>query len=114
MVRDHGKANVELRQLAERKSVTLPKEMNAEHSREADRIAKLRGDAFDTAYMQQMVKDHEADVAEFRQEAKAAADPDVKAFAAKTLPTLESHLQMSKDIAAKLNRATSGRRPHAD
>ncbi len=51
-----------------------------------------------------MVADHEKDVAAFNSVAKGAVDADVKAFAAKTLPTLEAHLQMIRDIAGKLGK----------
>jgi len=56
--------------------------------------------------MQAMVTDHTKDVNEFKAESKSGADPDVKSWAANTLPTLESHLKMAHDA----NRAvgTSG------
>ena len=52
----------------------------------------MSGAAFDTAYVKEMVVDHEKDVAAFEKEAKDGKDPDVKAWAKKTLPTLRSHL----------------------
>jgi putative membrane protein len=52
--------------------------------------------------MTEMVKDHEKDVAEFRAESKSAANPDVKAFATRTLPVLEGHLKMAQDVQKKL------------
>jgi hypothetical protein len=39
-----------------------------------------------------MGKDPEKDVAEFRPEAVSGQDPDAKAFAAETQPTLKEHL----------------------
>ncbi len=53
------------------------------------RLSALSGAAFDRAYMDDMVKDHQEDVAEFQREANGGSDADVKAFAAKTLPTLQ-------------------------
>jgi len=52
-----------------------------------------------------MVKDHDADVAAFQREAKSGKDADVKAWAAKTLPTLQEHQKQAKDIKAKLGGA---------
>jgi putative membrane protein len=61
------------------------------------------GDAtFDKDYMAAMVKDHEKDVAEFEKEAKDGSDPDVKAWASKTLPTLKKHLELAKAAQAKV------------
>jgi len=58
---------------------------------------KLQGAAFDRAYMDAMVKDHETDVREFQTESKSGSDPEIKAWAAKTLPTLEEHLRVARE-----------------
>ena len=52
--------------------------------------------------MDAMVKDHEKDLAEFEKEAKNGSDPSVKSFADKTAKTVQEHLQMAKEIDAKL------------
>src|SRR6185437_11610509 len=91
MIDDHGKANDELKGLATRKNITLPAAPDAKHKATQDRLSKLSGTAFDRAYMADMVADHNADVAEFMHASKMAKDPDVKAWAAKTLPTLQEH-----------------------
>jgi putative membrane protein len=97
MVDDHGKANDELKSLAQKKNITLPTDLSAQDKALHDRLAKLSGPAFDRAYMQAMLKDHRTDVNEFRMESKSGSDPDVKEWAAKTLPTLESHLKLAQD-----------------
>jgi putative membrane protein len=97
MVDDHSKANDELKALAESKKITLPTEIGAEEKALRDRLTKLSGSAFDQAYMKAMVDDHVKDVGEFRTESRSGKDPEVKAWAAKTLPTLEEHLKMARD-----------------
>ena len=67
-------------------------------------LSKLKGAEFDRAYARTMVRDHEKDVAEFKKEADSGADSSVKNFAAKTLPALEEHLKMARDMM----RQTSG------
>ncbi|MDQ6758936.1 MAG: DUF4142 domain-containing protein [Acidobacteriota bacterium] len=99
MVDDHSKANDELKDLASRKSVTLPTDVNAKDKATMDRLSKMNGAAFDRAYMRDMVMDHKKDVAEFQKEANSGMDPDVKSWAAKTLPTLQHHLQMAQERA---------------
>ena len=96
MVDDHGKANNELKQLASQKSWTLPTDISAKDQATYDRLSKLSGAQFDKEYMADMVKDHKADVAEFQREADRGTDPDLKAWAAKTLPTLQQHLSMAQ------------------
>lgn len=62
-----------------------------------DKFAGYTGAKFDHEYMEHMVDDHEKDVKEFEDASKNAKDPDIKAFAAKTLPTLQEHLRMAKE-----------------
>jgi putative membrane protein len=102
MATDHGKANDELKNWAQQKNVTLPTELDAKHKAERDRLAKLSGEAFDKAYMRLMVADHNKDVAAFKRESTAAKDPDLKAWAGKTLPTLEEHQKLAKETNAKV------------
>lgn len=102
LIADHTKANNELKQLAAKKSVQLPTEINAEQKSTIDRLSSLNGPEFDKEFMKHMVDDHEKDVNEFQKQAESGNDADVKAFAAKTLPTLQQHLQMSRDTVAKI------------
>ena len=97
MVDDHSKANDELKALAQNKKITLPTEIGPEEKALRDRLVKLSGPAFDQAYMKAMLNDHLKDVGEFRMESRRGKDPDVKAWAARTLPTLEEHLKMARD-----------------
>jgi putative membrane protein len=108
MVDDHSKANDELKSLAASKKITLPAEMGAEEKALHDRLSKLSGAAFDRAYMKAMVADHVKDVNEFKMESKSGKDPDVKAWAGKTLPTLEDHLKMAREANSAVG--TSGKK----
>jgi len=100
MVDDHTHANNELMQVALQKQITLPKSLSKKDQNVKTRLSKLSGAAFDRAYMADMVKDHQLDIADFQKEADSGQDPDVKAFAAKTLPTLKEHLTMAESVRA--------------
>jgi putative membrane protein len=102
MVSDHGAANEELKSLASSKSIMLTSTLDSKHQATHDRLAKLSGSAFDRAYVSDMLKDHQTDVSEFRREASGAKDPEIKAWAAKTLPTLEEHLKRIGDLDKKV------------
>lgn len=102
MIDDHSKANTELKQVASQKGERPPAQLDPKDQATLDRLSKLNGDKFDRAYMSDMVKDHKTDVAEFKKEASSGDDPDVKAFASKTLPTLEDHLKMAEEINSQL------------
>jgi putative membrane protein len=107
MVEDHSKANDQLQKLAEGKSIDL-KDSNdqaqKEMQEEMDKLSKLSGPAFDKAYIDDMVEDHEKDVKEFEDAASSAMDPDVKFWASSTLPTLREHLKMAKETQEKLKK----------
>ena len=100
MAEDHGKANEELKQLAMQKHIDLPSEPSAKHKATKARLEKLSGEQFDKAYMADMLKDHKKDVAAFQRQSNSAKDPDVKSFAAKTLPTLQDHLKEAQKLAS--------------
>ena len=90
MVTDHSKANDELKSIASKKGVQLP---SKEHT------GKWTSDK---AYIDMMVKDHEKDLAEFKEEANSGSDPDVKKFADDTSKVIQEHLDLVKDIQGKL------------
>ena len=101
-VTDHSKANDELKQWASQHNVTLPAELDARHKATHARLEKLSGDAFDKAYMRDMLTDHRQDVAKFKTESKSARNTDLKDWAGKTLPTLEDHLKQAQETASKV------------
>lgn len=98
MVTDHTQANEELMAIAQDKNIDVPTKMDAKHQQTAEALAKLNGASFDRAYMRQMVEDHEKAVQLFSKEAQQGQDADLKAFAAKTLPILEEHLQLARQL----------------
>jgi|SRR5262245_47628939 len=102
MADDHSKANDELKSLAAAEGVTLPTDMNEKAKATRQRLSKLSGADFDRAYMEEMVKDHKKDVAEFEHEAQQGKDPEVKNWAAKTVPTLKEHLDAAENTAEKV------------
>jgi|SRR5580704_14988945 putative membrane protein len=102
MIGDHGQANQQLTQLATQKGATLPAEISSSERRETDRLTKLSGPEFDRAYMKCMVRMHKADMKEFEREAKDGNDPEVQAWSAKTLSTLQAHLRLAEDVDANL------------
>ena len=107
MVKDHTDANNKLKDVASQKDVTVPDAMNAKDQALYDRLSKLSGAQFDRAYINAMVRDHQEDVSEFRRESRVAKDSGVKSFASETLPTLEQHLQLAKQVQQQLGATSS-------
>jgi putative membrane protein len=99
MVSDHGKAGEELKAVAAKNGVTLPSALDAEHKAIVKRLRNLSGAAFDQAYVEEMVKAHTKDASAFETASKNAKDPDLKAFAQRTLPIIKTHLNKIKMMA---------------
>ena len=102
MVTDHTKAGDDLKALAVKKNITLPTTPNATHQATIKKFQSMSGAEFDKAYVDDMLEDHEKDVAEFEKQSQSNPDADVKAFATKTLPTLKKHLDAIKALHAKM------------
>ena len=98
---DHQQANRELETIAGQKNVSLPESLSPEHAALKSRLEAASGAEFDQQYVAAMIKDHKKDIAEFERTASHAADPDIKAFASKTLPTLQEHLRQAEAAAHK-------------
>ena len=110
MIDDHGKALTEVQALAQSKGVTLPTELDAKHKAMSAKLEKLSGDAFDKAYMKQAgLADHKATHAKLKSISKSAKDPDVKAAAEKTMPTVEQHLKAAQQMSTAKSGTTSGK-----
>lgn len=96
MVTDHTAVNNELSALAARKGVTLP----AADSKVAEKWGK-KDKGVDKDYIGEMVDDHE-DAVKLFEHASKSNDADIAAFAQKTLPALQHHLMMAKDLKKSL------------
>jgi putative membrane protein len=139
MIDDHKTASEKLKTLAQSKGITLPahatgattsqtnegsrQSANIENTRAAqdqhstdakiskakEKLARLSGAEFDREYMKMMVKDHEKAVADFQKQSTQSKDTDVQEFARTTLPTLQEHLTMAREIETRVSGRTGGR-----
>ncbi len=105
MVDEHKKADSELQSLAATKGVSLPTDATMVAKGKAKILEKRDGTGFDHAYAENQVSAHKDAVALFEKAAKNAKDADVKAWAAKTLPTLQHHLQEAQALEASTKAA---------
>jgi putative membrane protein len=102
MLADHTKAGVELKDLAAKKNVKLPEQLQLKHKTMVAKLSKLTGAKFDKRYLRTMVKAHLKEVASFKKAAKKLKDADLNAWAVQMLPVVEQHLQLAKEVAQKL------------
>jgi putative membrane protein len=111
MVEDHGDANDKLMQIAGQKGIELPEDLSDDAQATYDELQQLSGAEFDEAYMDEMVSDHEDDVAAFEDYVENAQDPDLRSFAEETLPTLQEHLDLAKQTQEQLAAAGEQEQP---
>ena len=102
MVDDHGKVGAELKGLAEQKGVKVSDTPTTLKKAEIKMLSERKGASFDQHYADSIgVKAHEDTIKLFQKEVDKGTDADVKAWASKTLPALQHHLEMAKALKAK-------------
>ncbi len=98
MVADHSKANDELVGIVKSKSIILPASVSTDEQDIKNSLSKKTGADFDKAYVNDMVDDHKKDIKLFEDAQKNVKDADLKAYATKTLPVLQKHLDAIQKI----------------
>ena len=102
MIDDHGKAGGELKGLAEQKGVKVSDTPSTTKKLEIKMLSERKGASFDQHYADSIgVKAHQDTIKLFQKEVDKGTDPDVKAWASKTLPALQHHLEMAQALKAK-------------
>jgi len=104
LVADHSQAYDELKQITAKKGIAVPTALSPMGRMMVERMAGSSGRAFDRAFAEHMVQDHERDLSEFRRASRELPDPELRAWAAKLVPVLESHLAQAKEVRASVER----------
>jgi putative membrane protein len=102
MVRDHTELDNELKSWAASNSVTLPTGISPADMAEQHKLASVSGKAFDDAYMETMLSDHQHDIIKVQREAERVTNPQVKQLASRTLPVLEDHVRLAEYRAGQM------------
>lgn len=104
MVADHTKAQTALLQVAKSKGYQIPSQATSPPVPEP-MLVKATGKDFDRLYVHMMAPGHRQTVNLYQTYAISGKDPDVKAFAAQTLPTIKEHLATITAIDAQMKDA---------
>jgi putative membrane protein len=106
MVQDHEHADDDLANIAKAEGITVPTKLDAKHEAMVKQMSAKSGTAFDISYAAHMAKAHTDAVALF-EAASNSSDPQLAAFARKTLPTLQQHEQLANDLRATVGARTA-------
>jgi putative membrane protein len=103
---DRRIANTDLEAVAAAKNISASALPSRAQQESRETLEALSGAAFDRAWAQKIVTDHEAAVDLFTQHSKTGVDAEVRAFAGRQLPALRAHL---KQAQALLNASAGSR-----
>jgi putative membrane protein len=98
MVAEHQTALDELESIADLKNATMTTQLNSEHQQRQEKLMRMDGFPFDTAYMNSQIKDHEKAIALFQTEISKGKDQEVKDYARKYLPHIQMHHHKADSI----------------
>lgn len=98
MIADHSKTTDQLKTAAMMAKVDVPTKMDDAHQKMFDKLGELKGDDFAKEYHSDQDSGHKDAVSLFTRYSKGGDNPELKAWAGKTLPDLEGHLKMAQDL----------------
>jgi putative membrane protein len=99
MTDDHGKMLDEWKQAVATLNIPVPEEPSKNAMKTMDKMKGLSGDAFDQAYIKEMVKAHKEDDKAFKEEARSTTNTQLKQMATEDAGIVEGHLQQIQEIA---------------
>lgn len=104
LTQDHQRAGAELAKVvAGSNRLTLPPgALDRERQLDLAALRDLSGDAFDRAWTRLVLTEHRRGVEAFALQARSGEAPAVRAWAARTLPTLERHLESALALERSL------------
>ena len=106
---DHTKTSQQLRPIAANlRGVQLPQALDSALKQKIDQLGSLSGEAFERQYKTEQVAGHKQAVALFETYAKSGDNPELKGWAAQTLPILKMHLQHAEALPSPRPAPTTG------
>jgi putative membrane protein len=108
MIKEHTDSSKQLKQIAQKKSFKLPKDIGQENKALLTQLSNLNGTNFDQAYMQGQVQAHTKTLADYQNYLSQGQDSDLSAFANKIAPIVADHLQMAQNMTGGSGSSSSG------
>jgi putative membrane protein len=102
MATEHTQAQADLKTVAGAQGFNVSDTVDAEHVALMARLNSLSGIAFDTAYMNSQVKDHQKTLTIFQSETSSGANKNIRNYANQYLPHIQMHLQMADSISLRI------------
>jgi putative membrane protein len=95
----HTMAMNELMAIMQARGVAIPGDMSPDKRRLMDKLGTAYGHEYDRDFVREVgIRAHENDIAAFQQQMPRLSDPALRDWAARTLPLMQQHLNMSRDV----------------
>lgn len=98
LVDDHKKGSQQLEQLAMKRGVQLSPGLSPEHRQQVNALSQLSGHAFDRAYIDFILEDHEFTVEAFQRYTRDIQDQDIKQWIIMIVPILQDHRDKARQV----------------
>jgi putative membrane protein len=103
MVNDHTRLERDLGSMVSSNGIALNPTLTSDQNDKINSVQSLSGPQFDQAYMSLMIQGHQTDVAQFENQSRNANSPQVRDFAARSLPLLQQHLTLAQQVGSQVN-----------
>ena len=102
MIDAHTKASAALKELADKKQISLPAALTEDGKEKYEDLNKKSGKDFDQKFADLMVDGHKDAISKLEKASEKATDPEIKTWATNMLPTLQAHLQHAETLKDKI------------
>lgn len=102
MATDHGSMREQWAALLRDNDLPAVSALGPAQEEAVTRLARLSGASFDRAYLADMIRNHERDVALFQRQSSSAQSSEVRRLAADALPTLREHLDLAREVSSRI------------
>ena len=110
MISEHGSMYESWEALAEKLDMETDIDLEQAQEPSVVRLRNLSGTEFDQAYMTEMIRLHEQDLAAFQQMGTAARSPEVRRLATSGATTIRDHLALARQVGSRVGVATTAGR----
>jgi putative membrane protein len=108
MVKDHTKAQEELKEACKTSKTECPDKLTKEGQEACDKCEKVKAAKnFDAVYIATQIECHEKALKLYQQASKECECEMIKSFASQHIPTIREHLAAAKKIQAEIDGKTS-------
>jgi putative membrane protein len=102
MIDDHRKSNDRLQRISRAWQPELPKDLDPEHQAVRKTLADTSGETLDAKYLASQIMDHQKTANLLQWHLSYGQNEQLLAYSAETLSVVMHHLQMARDLQARL------------